>query len=66
MHNHSKIEFMLLSCQLLDSLWIILKGNINLAFNLVTMILSLVVFSGTYVLNAGLSMVSFGTYEIDV
>ena len=57
---------MLLSCQLLDSLWIILKGNINLAFNLVTMILSLVVFSGTYVLNAGLSMVSFGTCEIDV
>ncbi|EDO45799.1 predicted protein, partial [Nematostella vectensis] len=46
---------------LLESVWMIVKGNVSMVINLVTMVLSLVFFSGTYVLNAGLSMVVFMT-----
>ena len=45
--------------QLLESIWNFLKGNISFAFNLVTTVLSIVFFSGAYLLNTGLSMVSF-------
>lgn len=45
--------------QLLESVWIFLKGNITFAFNLVTTVLSIVFFSGAYLLNTGLSMVSW-------
>ena len=44
--------------QLLESVWIFLKGNISFAFNLVTTMLSIVFFSGAYLLNTGISMVN--------
>jgi hypothetical protein len=44
--------------QVLESVWLIFKSNINLAFNIVTVLLSLVFSSGTYLLNAGFSTVS--------
>ena len=34
------------------------KGNISFAFNLVTTMLSIVFFSGAYLLNTGISMVN--------
>lgn len=46
---------------LLESVWIFLKGNITFAFNLVTTVLSIVFFSGAYLLNTGLSMIIFVT-----
>ena len=39
-----------------------LKGNVSFAFNFVTTVLSIVFFSGAYVLNTGLSMV--GTWSV--
>ena len=49
--------------QFLESLWLIIKGNVSLIFNLVTTVLSMVFFSGTYLLNTGLSLVSVGTLK---
>jgi len=49
------------SFQLLESIWSILKGNVTVAFNLVTTVLSIVFFSGTYIMNMGLSSVVFLT-----
>lgn len=46
---------------LLESVWIFLKGNVSFAFNFVTTVLSIVFFSGAYVLNTGLSMIIFVT-----
>lgn len=46
---------------LLESVWIFLKGNISFAFNLVTTMLSIVFFSGAYLLNTGISMIIFVT-----
>lgn len=44
--------------QVLESVWLIFKSNMNLAFNIVTVLLSLLFSSGTYLLNAGFSTVS--------
>lgn len=44
--------------QLLESVWMFFKGNISFAFNLVTTMLSIVFFSGAYLLNTGISMVN--------
>ena len=59
------ILYSLLKLQLLESVWFFLKGNISFAFNLVTTVLSIVFFSGAYLLNTGLSMVS-RTYRVHV
>ena len=45
----------------LESLWLILKGNINLLLSIVTNILSLVLASGSYILNGVISMIIFLT-----
>lgn len=45
----------------LESVWLIFKSNMNLAFNIVTVLLSLVFSSGTYLLNAGFSTIVFLT-----
>ncbi|XP_065684176.1 transmembrane protein 245 isoform X2 [Hydra vulgaris] len=50
---------MLLS--LSDSLWVIIKGNMTLMFSLFTQIISVVFFSGTYLLNTVISCVIFAT-----
>ena len=54
----SDIVILIFGFQLLESVWNFLKGNISFAFNLVTTVLSIVFFSGAYLLNTGLSMVS--------
>ena len=54
----SDIVICIFCFQLLESVWNFLKGNISFAFNLVTTVLSIVFFSGAYLLNTGLSMVS--------
>ena len=54
----NNIQCNYLRFQLLESVWNFLKGNISFAFNLVTTVLSIVFFSGAYLLNTGLSMVS--------
>ena len=48
------------SSQLVESVWSILKSNVNLAFTIVTTVLSMIFFSSTYVLNTGLSSVRPG------
>eukprot|EP00794_Sanderia_malayensis_P003348 gene3347-3837_t len=46
---------------LLESVWLILKSNANLAISFVTTVLSMIFFSSTYVLNTGLSSIVFLT-----
>ncbi|XP_028399492.1 transmembrane protein 245-like [Dendronephthya gigantea] len=46
---------------IIESIWLIFKSNVNLAFNIVTVLISLVFSSGTYLLNAGFSMIVFLT-----
>lgn len=44
-----------------ESVWSILKGNVNLMFSIITHIISLVLFSGTYLLNSLISTIVFST-----
>lgn len=45
----------------MESVWSILKGNVNLMFSIITHIISLVLFSGTYLLNSLISTIVFST-----
>ena len=45
----------------LDSLWLILKGNMNVMISIITTIISMLFLSGTFILNALISSIIFVT-----
>ena len=63
LHVYWQTHFFLFFFQVLESIWMVLKGNMNLVFNLITAILSLVFGGGTAILNFVLSTVYIKLFE---
>lgn len=57
-YNKILIKLLFSLLQVLESVWLVLKGNVNLAFSFVTAVLSLLFGGGTALLNFIISAVS--------